>query len=138
MATTQFLYRVLFAIGASRRATFNAYWDANIDTAGAGAQTFSVGLSPTGAAPATHWGACSAFNSADFKKVMQRLCSLSSITPPANWDALTRIERRDWLRSKIPAIRAAIGVALLVDDQDGRWDDYDAALAGLGLRPVRP
>lgn len=133
---TLFIRRILFIVGNSRKATFNAWWAANIDTEGAGDQTFTVPLSATGLAPATHWAACGAFTEPQFKKIMARLCNLSSITPPANWDGMTRNEKRDWLRGQIPAIRAAIGVSILIGENDNGGVDYQAELLARGLQTI--
>jgi len=141
---TSYIRRVFFIIRQSQRASFNTWWAANIDTGGAGDQTFSVPLSATGNLPATHWGACGAFTDSQFKQIVQLLITLTnnvptgSITLPANWDTMTQAEKRDWLRSQIPTIRSVLGVTILADDNDGVWDDYEAEIARRGLVKIQP
>jgi len=129
---TQLIRRVLFLVPDARKAAMVTWWMANVDASDT--NLLSVGLSATGSAPATHWAACAALTDVQFKKVMQRLCNLASITPPANWDSMTRTEKRDWLRSQIVPIWQRAGIGIRVDDNDGTWDDYRAAVATAGLR----
>lgn len=129
---TQLIRRVLFLVPDARKNALVTWWLANVDATDI--NLLSVGLSTTGNAPATHWASCAALTDIQFKKVMQRLCNLASITPPANWDSMTRDEKRDWLRSQITPIRQSTGIGIRVDDNDNGWDDYQAAITAAGLR----
>ena len=133
---TQFIRRLFVVIPNASKASFNTWWANNIDTGGAGDKTFSIPLSATGNLPATYWGACTALTDAQFKTAAQRLCTLANITFPANWESMTRNEKRDWLRSQIVPIWQAIGVGIRVDDNDATWSDYDAALASVNLKRI--
>ena len=136
---TQFQHRLLIIVPVARQAAFNTWWAVNIDTVGAGDKTFTTSLNASGleADPPTHYWACMSLTSAELKKVVLRLLQLAGITPPADWDTFTRDEKRDWLRGQIPAIRTAIGVRLLVDDNDRQWDDYSAVLGRAGLKVIQ-
>jgi hypothetical protein len=128
---TQHLYRVLAVVPAARVAALNSWLKANLDAGGGDWLTPS--LSATGDAPFTHAWFSAALTAAEFKLVMQRLCTLASVTPPADWDQLTRAERKAWLLSQRPAINAATGVYVQAMDGDGVWDLPGDALAAKGL-----
>ncbi len=133
---TQHLFRLLIGIRAADKAGYETWWKANVDTAPGGG-TFSVGLSATGAAPATHYVACMALTAAQLRLIVIRLCTLAGVSFPGNWNLLTRAQKRDWLRSQIPALKSAANIkALVCDDNDGAWDDYSARILGAGVKPI--
>lgn len=135
---TNFIARILWAIPAANQAAYNNWVQANLDPDG-GDRTFTVGLSPTGTAPATFYVSCGAYTLAELKKIVQRLCQLAGISVPANYDDMTRAEKRVWFRSQIPTIKAQTGIrALLLDDNDGDWSDYQAQIAAAGLKTIQP
>jgi hypothetical protein len=141
--STQYLHRVLIICPSSRRTAMVNFWNANIDP-GQGAATWSVPLNATGnpADPITHYVISGAFVPADLTRLVTRLCTLAttagtSITPPANWQTMTRAEQLDWLRDTLPSIRQATGIAVVRDDNDGEWSNADATLEALGLKRIQ-
>lgn len=137
---TQWLNRVLLAIPAAQRATYNAWWANNIDTDGAGNRTFTAGLNATGLStdPVTYYVANTALTNQQLRKIIVRLCALAGLTIPADWDTYTRQQKRQWLAANWPTIRQRTGVrAMVLDDNDGAWSDYTAAITAEGLKPIR-
>lgn len=134
---TQYIARVLWAIPAASQAAYNTWTKNNLDPVG-GEFTFTVGYSATGNAPATFYISCGSYTLSELKKIVLRLCQLSGIALPANWDTMTRAQKWSWFRAQIPAIKTATGIrGLLLDDNDGTWSDYAALIAAAGLKPIR-
>lgn len=134
---TQHIRRLLMVVPAAQASAYNTWLANNLDVPGVTwGETFSVGYSATGIAPATHFVTCAAMTDEQFRKVFVRLCFQAGITFPVGWAGMTRDEKRDWARAQIVAIRIALGVRLLIDDNDGQWDDYAARLEAAGLKPV--
>lgn len=138
--STQWLNRLLIAIPAAQKDTFNLFWANNIDTDGAGDKTFTVGLNATGLATdaVTYYVANTALTNAQLRKIIVRLCGLAGVTVPADWDTYTRAQKRAWLAANWPTIRTKTGVrAMVLDDNDGAWSDYAASLTAASLKPIQ-
>lgn len=131
---TNFLHRVLILCPAARQAAFNTWANANLDPAGG--SWFTVGLSATGNIPATFYACNAALTAPQLKLLMQRLCTLASITPPAGWDGLTRTQQKQWLIDQRSAIFNATGIRIRVADNDGTWDDPQGELTQDGLLAI--
>jgi hypothetical protein len=65
---------------------------------------------------------------------MVRLCQVSGITQPAQWDTRNRAQKRQWLLSNRAAIRTAIGVWIGHTDNDQAWERFDDHLETMGLK----
>jgi hypothetical protein len=133
---TQHEYRFLAIVPAASIAQFNTWLRNNIDPAGG--DWLVANLSATGLAPATHGWFSAALTPAQMKQVALRLCTLASVTPPADWDTMTRAQRKAWLIGARAAINTAIGVWIQPSDNDGDWDNPAAALAAKGLQVIAP
>lgn len=128
---TQHIYRLIFLIPANARNATLVWWRANIDPA----ETFGAGLNVGGGGgAATHYWLCAALTAAELKRIALRLCTLSGITPPADWDTMNRGQRKQWLLGQRPAIRTATGIRIRLSDNDGVWDAPDEELAQAGLK----
>src|SRR5687768_10720437 len=91
MATAH-LHRVLVVAADARKAALATWISNNVDP-GQGANWLAVGLSPSGAAPATHWWFSVALTNAQGAAVLNRWYALAGMTPPA-WGAMTRAQIR--------------------------------------------
>lgn len=132
---TNHLHRLLCLVPAARQVAVNAWVAANIDPPPAG-PWFTVALSATGAAPATHYWCCSALTAAELKRWMMRLCALAGIGEPAGWDGWTRVQRKQWFLDQRAAIRTATGIRVMLADNDGVWDSPQEALQAAGLQVI--
>lgn len=133
---TQYIHRVLIICPLARRAAFNTWIKANLDLIGG--DWFDVGLSASGNTPAQGFWAFAALTNSELKQLMQRLCTLASITPDANWDTFTRQQKKQWLLDQRAPIRTATGIRILPMDNDGVWDDPLTELAAAGLQVIQP
>lgn len=133
---TAYIHRVLWIIPASLQAQVNTWLHNNVDLTGG--DTFTVGLSATGALPATHYWSCGAYTIPELRKIAARLCVMASLTLPAGWDTYTRQQKKQWFVSNVPTIRTRTGIkAIVLDDNDGAWSDYGAVLASAGLKTIQ-
>jgi hypothetical protein len=136
-AQTQHTHRLLIVIPASRQTAMQNWWGNNIDASDTTGSTWTVGLSATGSAPATHYWACVALTPAQIKLIIQRLCNLSGITIPSGLASYTKAQIVQWITDNLVAIRIATGVRILRDDNDGIWSDYVLQAEVAGVRPVQ-
>lgn len=134
---TLFSHRLLILIPAARQAAINTFWANQIDTDGAGDQTFTIGLSPTGTPPVTHYWASCALRPIDLARIVTRLCTLAGIADP-NLGGLTRQQILTWLQNNLPTIRTNTGIAAVRDDNDAAWSDPDTLLQQIGLQRITP
>lgn len=134
---TAYLHRVFWIIPAASQGAFNTWVRNNLNPNGG--DTFTIGVSATGTTPATYYIACGAYTVPELKKIAARLCAMSNLTLPADWDTYTRAQKKAWLVSNWPTIRNKTGIkAIVLDDNDGTWSDYAATLASAGLKVIRP
>lgn len=138
MSNTIHLHRLLVIIPASSQASFNTWCINNLNEGGL---AFTVGLNATGLAadPITHYWNCRAYTNAELKLIVNRLCVLSGLTLPANWDTRTRAQKKAIVASNLDTIKTQVGIAdIRFDDNDGVWSSYSAALAATGLKTIAP
>jgi hypothetical protein len=133
--TTAFLHRLLVIVPAARCAALNAFIKGGINPSGG--DWFAANLSASGTAPATHAWASFAVTDAQGKILLGRLAQQAGLTQPASWDSFTRAQKRQWVLDQRAAVRTAIGVWLVPDNNDGAWSDPAAALAVLGLQLIQ-
>ena len=133
---TNYIFRCLIVCPAANRAAFNTWILNNLDPTGG--DWFVASLSAAGNVgdTPTHYWCNAALTAAEFKKLMQRLCTLASITAPADWDTMTRQEKKRWLLGQRAAIRTATGIRVLPMDNDGVWDSPQDELAAAGLNVI--
>jgi hypothetical protein len=134
MATAH-LERLLIGIPAASQASFNTWMGNNIE---GGANTFTVGLSASGAAPASHYVACGAFTLAELQKILIRLANLAGLPPPSNWSSLSKSARLQWVADNKAAIQSTLGIRIWRSDNDGAWDSFRALITAVGLQFVAP
>lgn len=132
---TDYEHRILVLIPNARKAAVATWWGNNLDP-GQGAATWSVGLSPTGNPPATHWWCSTALTDDQLRVLLVQLCQMASLTPPAGWQQATRQQKLTWLANNLGPILSATGIRVVRDDEDGAWSDAEAALAAHGLLRV--
>lgn len=135
---TQHIHRLLLVVPAARCAGLNAWVRANLDITGG--DWFTPSLSATGAAPTTHAWASFALTDSQGKKLLMRLAQQSGLTQPANWDTMTRAQKKSWLISNRATVKSGIGVYIEPGENDvaGGWPDPQAVLTACGLKVVRP
>lgn len=132
---TVFEMRVLLLAPAARVAAWNAWIASNLDETGV---AWLVNrLSATGQAPATHAWCSVALTALQYRLVVQRLCALSAIAFPIDWDTKTRGERKAWLLAQREGIDLATGITFQCSDNDGVWDDPRERLQAKGLQEIR-
>jgi hypothetical protein len=134
MATTN-IHRVLMLIPAARQAAIQSWWTTNVDPNDNG-QTWNVGLSADGQAPASFYWASAALTDADLIALVRRLALLAGITVPTAGSLATKQAKLDWLTANMPTITANTGIRLRRADQDGSWGSVEDELAAAGLQRV--
>lgn len=134
---TQYLHRLLFVVPAASVTAFNTWIRNNLDASGG--DWLVANLSASGSAPFSHGWCCFAATIPELKKVMQRLCTLASITPPADWDTKTKAQKKQWLVDQRQPIQTATGIRVHEMNNDGVWDNVQLALTAMGLQtPITP
>jgi hypothetical protein len=129
---TLHLHRIIMIVPAAQMANFNAWVKANLDP---GVQDWvTLCLSPTGQPPWTHGWTDFACLESELRSLMEMLCEAASIAPPPAWDNMPRLAKHNWLASQQMLVQNKIGVRVQHMDNDGRWDDSDAALTAMGLQ----
>lgn len=128
---TQHHYRVLLVVPAGRASAFNQWVKANLDPAGG--DWITARLSASGEAPFTHGWCSAALTAPEFKLLMERLCAITSITPPADWDERAAGSRIQWLKEQRVPIFTGVGIHIQVMRNDEAWDDPSDALAAVTL-----
>lgn len=136
MTATRHVYRVYLIVPSARLADLNAWIASEIDPTGE--SWVSATLSATGAAPATHGWTSFAATDADAIKWVVRLAATLGGTPPANFAAYTRDQKKAYLTAAAPALRSGVGVSVWIFDNDGVWPSPASLLAAVGLRVVTP
>lgn len=134
---TQHIHRLALICPVARQAAFNA-WVHSSGLDSSGGPWLTVGLSPTGNTPATHFVCNAALTNQELRLVMVRLCQLASIAQPASWDTMSRQQRKQWLLDQRTPIRTATGIGILPFDNDGQWDSVEDVLVALGLKVITP
>ena len=69
---------------------------------------------------------------------MQRLCNMADIPSPANWDDMSRQQKKQWMFDQRQEIRQQTGVWIVPSDNDGVWDNPADVFAAVGLQVIRP
>lgn len=131
---TQHLHRLTIIVPAARCAALNAWIKANVDTTGG--DWFTPSLSATGNEPATHAACGVALTEAEGKKLLGRLAAASGISQPANWDTMTRQQKKQWLMDQKAAIRSAIGVLVVGMENGGEWIPSKDSRTEMALKPI--
>lgn len=135
---TQHQFRLLFVIPAASKAGFNTWCRANLN-GGIGDDWFGgLGLSPSGNAPATHYWASVALTPSEFKTAGIRLCQVSGVAVPGQWDTWDRGEKKQWFLDNKAGILAGSGVRIFAMDNDGVWDKSETNRAEAGLQVIQP
>lgn len=133
--STAFAHRLLAAIPASRQAAMITWWDNNLEP-GQGANTWNVGLSATGSAPATAYWCSVALQPADCVTILRQLAQMASITVPTVVNLNTKAKVVAWIQANGAAIQAAVNIRIVRDDNDSTWTDPDTLLAAAGLQRI--
>lgn len=130
---TQKLHRLVIITPAARRAAINTFFATQLDEGG---DAFTVGLNASGSQDdaITHYWNNRSYTPQELKKLMQRLCNLANILPPADWDTITRQQRKQWLLNQRQTIRNATGIWIMVADNDKQWDDPNGGLLAMVLK----
>jgi hypothetical protein len=133
MPATDFTERITIILPVARVANFGTWWQANIDPSD-DCTTWPALNAAGDNSPATHRWCCTALTLPKVRKLMVRLCQVSGITQPAQWDTRNRAQKRQWLLSNRAAIRTAIGVWIGHTDNDQAWERFDDHLETMGLK----
>lgn len=130
---TQHLHRLVVIIPAAHRTALNNFFATQLDEGG---DAFTIWLNASGSNQdaITHYWNNRSYTPAELKKLMQRLCNLANITPPADWDTMTKQQRKQWLLDQRQAVRDATGIWVMAADNDGQWDNPQDGLAHESLQ----
>lgn len=129
-------HRLIVLCPVARVAAMLTWWAANIgpEETGKGFQP----LNPTGsdADPATHYWCATALTGPQWRAVVVRVCAIAGQTPPtvATWNGWTRLQQREWLAGVRDQMYTATGIWLDHSDNDGGWNDPEAALTRAALK----
>lgn len=130
--TTLHLHRFTCIVPAARVNALNSWIANNLDSTGS--NWLVLRLDTVNGDMMTHAWFSAAFTNGEFKKVAMRLCNLANIDLPANWDSLTRNQKKAWLISQRATIRTNTGIYFQSSDGDGVWDSPDDALSATNLQ----
>jgi hypothetical protein len=131
----KFTDRMLLIVPAARRDAFNAFMKASVDKVG-GLNTLTVGLSPTGNAPPTHYCCNGSFSHSQLKALLGDMAGTGTGGLPANWDAQTRGQKKTWIAANAVVIQGRTGIRLAHADSDGTWPNAEAVIAAAGLKRI--
>ena len=129
---TDYLFRVLLIVPASRKAGLDAFISEEFDDA----EWLIVELSPTGTAPATHYATCFSCTMDDTSKWADRLATDGGVSLPPEFSGYTADQRIQFITASRPALKQNTGVIVYVCRNDGEWFDVEQILAGEILKRI--
>ncbi len=135
---TQHVFRLIAVVPVARVNGVATWLAANIDPQADLAIGPALNASGLPGDAVTHRWMCGAYQDAEAKAILLRVCQLASVTPPTNpqWNGWTRAEKLAWLASVRAALLAGFGIWVGLADNEGAWDDRAAVLANLGLKAI--
>lgn len=138
---TAFPHRIALVVPAAKVAAVVSWFQAQIGPNAVPAD-LGPGLNASGdpADPVSYRWCSGAWTDSEAKAILAKLCQLAGVTPPTNaqWSGWTRQQKIDWLHSAQASLWSGYGVWVMLSMNDGVWDDHEAALAGRGLKVIRP
>lgn len=126
---TDYLFRVFLIVPSARKDGLDAFIRDEFDDAG----WLIVELSPTGTAPATHYGTCFACTMDDTSKWADRLATDGGVSLPPEFAGYTADQRIAFMAAARPALKQNTGVIVYVCRNDQQWFDVGQILQAEGL-----
>ena len=126
---TDYLFRVLLIVPASRKAGLDEFIADEFDAA----EWLIVELSAIGTAPATHYATCFACTMEQSSRWADRLATDGGVSLPPEFSYYNADQRIAFMAAARPTLKANTGVIVYVCRNDGEWFDVEAILQQEGL-----